>query len=671
MENIGKIREKLNFDKELDSNIDLLIEFSISNKTLVFEQQIKGINIEILEKAGVLKLQSNKIHILNYTIFGFKFYIEYLKRLSPKLSKDFKSYSIFLEQVESDFCGGKFRHHFINLKSTLWGIAILEANSNFDIDFVEYISSINIDKDKDEFFSFSKGYINVIQYIEIKTEPFYVTINQLIHGVKSDSNYDFQIGDLAKSIRERFYSCAEFGLKCFQYTINQTEFDVDLLIPMVTGLYDKLRLEFYQNYLKELFDNQTYTIAIICGLANVESITNVEVQLFFQLLGKFKKEESEILIYLPRLIFAILKSKEESIKSEDVGDSFKILEELIEIDNVNLINYILNNLRFNDNHFIAQQDLIKKLITKPHFQVEKYLYLINHIIWNQKDVKFFGSILELAAYNCPFKHVSKFLKTSIHEFNINSKVEFDEILVKLLIDNRASFRFVGQDIFDKVSQDSYIFDFNILELESLNQYKLWVSVLQSYREPKYVIPCLLPLLKSSSTFVKEAFICKLEEYSENYGGGLIKILDDKLDLNDEELNKIHKRIEQNIETYIETFIRPKNEINELNPLYTQHKIYTDFNKNYFRSFSKQMKKYSDENNSIISLFSKVTLLKGGGWKIEDRKDISKLSNISSSFSLPRIYYIQPEVFDFENNRELSKNWNDETFVEVINALKNE
>nr|WP_319997625.1 hypothetical protein [uncultured Draconibacterium sp.] len=671
MEDIKKIKEKLEIDKELDSNIDLLVDFTIKHRTLIYEPDVEKIDIDVLQKSGIIKLQNNKIQILNYSLFGYKFYKIYENSLSPELTEDFSSFVKFVDQIEKEFKGDKFTSGFISLKKELWGIAILEANEMFQIEFVNYLNSLSFEKDQEEIFSFNEGYSIAIPYIQVETEAFYSNIKKLIQWTKSDADYNMPLGVLLKGIRDRFFINPEFGLNCFRYTIAQKEFEIDSLIPMISGLYDKLRLEFYNNHLKPLLENQSYSIAIICGLANVQTITNVEVQLFFQLIDKTDKQKSELLIYLPRLIFAILNSKEDSINSKDIGNSFKILEELIDIDNPNLIHYILRQLRFHDNHFAAQQDLIKKLIVKSHFQVDNYLNPINQILWNQKDVKFFGVIIELVASHHPFKSLSNFLSSSIHEFTRSNKSEFDKILVKVLIDDRASLRFVGKDIFDKVSQDSYTFDFNILELESINQYKLWVSILQTYREPKYVIPCLLPLLKSNSSFVKEAFTCKLEEYSENYGGGLTKVLKKKLDIEDKELNKIHKRIENHLDFHFKTFITPKKEINELNPLYAQNKIYTDFNKNYFRSFGKQMKKHSDESNSFLNLISKVTLLKGGGWKTEGRKDISKLSKISSSFSLPRIYFIEPEVFDFENSRELATNWNDETFAEVKSVLDNE
>lgn len=83
-----------------------------------------------------------------------------------------------------------------------------------------------------------------------------------------------------------------------------------------------------------------------------------------------------------------------------------------------------------------------------------------------------------------------------------------------------------------------------------------------------------------------------------------------------------------------------------------------------------MQKSSNEN-SLLNLFSKVTLLKGGGWKIEGRDEISKLGKISTSFSLPRVYFTRPENFDFESGIEMVTNWDDTNFAEIKRFLDNE
>ena len=65
------------------------------------------------------------------------------------------------------------------------------------------------------------------------------------------------------------------------------------------------------------------------------------------------------------------------------------------------------------------------------------------------------------------------------------------------------------------------------------------------------------------------------------------------------------------------------------------------------------------------------MLKRGGWKIDGGNEISKLGKISSSFSLPRIYFTRPEHFDFESHEKMTNNWMDANFTEIKRCLDSE
>jgi hypothetical protein len=179
------------------------------------------------------------------------------------------------------------------------------------------------------------------------------------------------------------------------------------------------------------------------------------------------------------------------------------------------------------------------------------------------------------------------------------------------------------------------------------------------------------LLKSKSPLVKEAFICKLEEYTESYGGSVTEILKQKLDFGDADSLAVFERIENYKVEFYKNNVLVKDGIKELNPAFTQNRLFVNYNKNHNRRFSRQMQKSSDENSFFLNFCSKVTLLKGGGWKIDGRDEISKLNKISTSFSLPRVYFTRPENFDFESDVEMVTNWDNTSFAEIQRFLDNE
>jgi hypothetical protein len=249
-------------------------------------------------------------------------------------------------------------------------------------------------------------------------------------------------------------------------------------------------------------------------------------------------------------------------------------------------------------------------------------------------------------------------------------------MIELLTDNQASKRSVGIQIFNELSSyKPYQLKFNILELSSILQYKLWVSLTQDFHEPQNRLVALLPLLNSNSEFIKESFICKLEEISEDYGGHVTNVLESNLNLS----NKIHLSIIERVKNYINDYylknIDIKDAIWELNPKKTSKKSLR-----YFEMlFSKRMSETIDKGAKDNSLFSIMTnngsntiqLSKGGGFKIGNKKEVSQLGKISSSFTLPRSYFVNPNKYEIEIEMLMKQDWSNKEYINIINLLENE
>lgn len=669
MIDIADIKNRLREDKYLKMNLDLLVDYSLANKTLIFNQSVAEIDFEKLLKSQLVKQQTDKYHIIDFEFFGFNVYSLYKSKSKIKLTNDFKTFVLLLREIETDYKSEKFVQNMTALFNELWAIAILDSNQSFDNDFSDYLKSLDTKIDREEIFSFNEGYSRALPLLNLEVPKFFQNGIQLINWTKSDADYNIPLGSFLIGVRNKIKENEKWGFSCFEYSIKQPDLEIDFLIPIITGLYDKEGLTFYRKSLEDKINDETYTVSIICGLSNVEFVKKEECELFFEIFNQADKNNDHVLLNLPKLLFAILRSKEESIDRKHIEYAFSLLKELLKIDNTNLIIFILRESEFKDDHLELRQDLIISLIKQPHFK-QDYLNSINHFLWKSKDVIYFEKLLYAIGEFLPFEAVFKYLSSSINELRSNCKKEFDKVIVDLLIQDKASYRFLGTDILSNISSDHYKFDYDIIELNSLNQYKLWVSIFQGHREPENILPCLLPLLKSKSSFVKEAFICKMEEYTESYGGSVTEVLKQRLDFGDAELKAIFERIEKYMVEFYAKNVHVKNGIKELNPAFTQNRLFVDFNKNHNRLFSRQMQKSRDKN-SLLNLFSKVTLLKGGGWKIDGRDGISKLGTISTSFSLPRVYFTRPENFDFESGVEMGTNWDYTSFTEVKRFLDNE
>jgi len=246
-------------------------------------------------------------------------------------------------------------------------------------------------------------------------------------------------------------------------------------------------------------------------------------------------------------------------------------------------------------------------------------------------------------------------------------------MIELLIDNLASKRFIGLDIFDQLSNsEPYQFTYNILELPHISQYKLWVSLTQDFHQPRYRLVSLLPLLDSHSELIKESFLCKLEEISEDYGGHITKVLEENLDKNNPKNNFIIERVKGHAENFYSTYIDLKHSVAELNPYQTQYRHIRYFDELFYKKMSESVEKGTREN-SLLSILgtNTVQLSKGGGWKFGNKKEISHLGKIGTSLLMPRSYFINPNEYEIEKGFLKSKDWKDEEFLNIKNFLDNE
>jgi len=342
---IGTIKTALESNIELDSNIDWLIDNSLKNKLLEFSPRISSNKAKNLIEAGILIKANGKFRINDYSYFAYKLYRRHKDLLDKRLLSDLNALLSIPEQIEDTYSNDQIIKGLSGLKRTLKAISILDANLNTGTSFAEYIKSLNYDENKKEIYSFNEGYSNAMSFLNIDFISFCNNANQLISWINSDVQHNIPLGTLLGAIRNKVFADCEFGLNCFNYLLKNEDTEANLLIPVITGLYDSLGYDFYKMKVSKLEGNGTYEVSIICGLSNISEVSEIEANIFFQIYESVNKEEPETLYNLPRLIFAILRSNHIPEGSNAIEKSFVVLEELVSIDNENLIITILQHNR--------------------------------------------------------------------------------------------------------------------------------------------------------------------------------------------------------------------------------------------------------------------------------------------------------------------------------------
>lgn len=665
---IEDIELKLNSNVELKGNIEQLVNIYLKDKLLKFDKINSDINISILEKENILTKTDLNYEINEDILFSYLFYIEYSKKKSFSLNEHFKESIGFLKNISKEFKGVR---GYNKIKRLLLFIVILESNNKYETNFLDYVNNLEKEKDAIEIRSFINSFGNTIPFLNISISD----LCNIIEKLSELSGNESLIGFISKGIRDKVFNDEKYGNDLFDYIIKKTKFEHNILGSVISGIFDKKGIAFFNEKIKAIIGNKKYSIPIIIGLSSIQNIDEDNAKLFLNIIKSLYKSDEEILEKIPIFLSSIIRSESISNKSQIKQNCFNEFISLINIDNTNVRNSILYQLDFIESFEKDRYSLIVELIRQDNFNEDEHLHLIDNIVHQLNDIKYFEETISILASKNRYIEISKKLHNSIYKYQHNNTLKYEKIIIHFLIHNSPYFRHFGHDLFinlsNPVSEKYFKFSFDILKLDNLSQYKLWVSICQDFREPKDIIPCLLPLLKSKSNFVKEIFVYKLKELSVNYKGALIKVLKDNLEPGIKNNIAIINEIKKYQDNYFDANIKPKEGVEELNPYYSQYGIFNDYMKKHQRDFSRNFNRGLKENNGFLSsMMTNITLAKGGGWKHSEKDKITPLVETKTSFSLPRDYFLEPEFFDFEISIEKGLSWDDK-FNWVKRNLRNE
>ncbi len=638
----------------ISSFIDIAIEqkkLQFSTNDITFDEQ--------LFRNDILKLEADKVSIKDFQTISTHFISKYKEKFSFNLSDDFKVNADFLTSIKNDFTSVAYVHYYHILEKELWKHIVKESNSEFRCSFSDYLK----ENRPDEIFVFMEAYSDVLPELNLTENEIFENSIILTEKAKSDATYNLPLSNVLGGIKNKCKSDYENGVKLLNKSLILSDDKENILSAIVSGLYENKRIEFYESILKNLIQQETKLNSILFGLSNVSEISISDCDLFVKLISDYRKNETFSISTLS-LVFSILKS------TNTIHHYFCFEELNSAIENEKTAYYILNNVSFIDNYTQKKTDIIVKLINQNYFTIEGYINQICQVFWYLKEFDSFKKVVLSVIENKPFE---KFIKSFQSYLHLVDPVELDRFIIELLIDNSANKRYTGVEIFDELSfNQPYRFSYNILDLPPISQYKLWVSLTQDFLEPKKRLTALLPLINSNSELVKESFLCKLEEISEDFGRHVTNVLENNLDKNIPNYASTIERVKKYIEFFFSKNINLKRSILELSPYYTHYKYINKFNE----LFSKKMNKSVGEGareNSLLSILgaNTIQLSKGGGWRIGANKEISQLGKFGASFTMPRGYFVNPNEFELNKGFLIRQAWTDAEFLYIKTFLDNE
>jgi len=244
----------------------------------------------------------------------------------------------------------------------------------------------------------------------------------------------------------------------------------------------------------------------------------------------------------------------------------------------------------------------------------------------------------------------------------NHRHSFDSGLIGLLIDPRGVVRFAGVSILAQIINtfDSHFrFSIDLTDLPSLDQYKLWVSLLDDDARVLDFMPLILPLLHSKNAFVAESLMVRIEEEIKNYGSTIYSTLEDNISDDNPKKAELLSRVQKEMDV---EFAKndEKLKIKELDPRFTQSALLRKYYEIFQKRTSEQLEEQVDKSSIVRQLATTINLSKGGGYLDKVSGKVTELKKLAYEKQFPAKYFSDPENIDAERmNKIFQLDWSKE------------
>jgi hypothetical protein len=637
-----------------------LTKFVIDQKTLSFKESEVSFNCDDLITNEVLERQPNQIKVGNSLLFTKAFFEHFANKLNFTLTNDFQALVEFYHKVQKEFkVESKVIMGLTEQMRNLLIYLIKRISNEFGVTFEDFVLSLKKDDENRFLYKFNSSFFKCLNELNLEAENLYPIVIHINNQLADPSvGYSKDLGELTIAVESFCMQYPDKGVNLLKlHQEKESEPIINIHSAILAGLYKSNRAEELER-IKDLAQHEINHISIACAISAIEPESSSEAANLLDTIESIKSVANDYVIYLPRLYVNIINNENVS-DAEILKKCFAKLQQLLEFEPIGIKQNTLWQLLFVKGHDEEVFKIINSLNKAP---LEENLYkVLNHGLTKFEDQRYFFQFLRGYSVNNKMKFEPNKFDFPIRKFKNDNPSVLGKHLIELLIDNNGGIRFIGKRILSHlriVVYGNYQFENDILKLSALEQYKLLVSVFQDSPEPKDSLPLLLPLRKSKFPFVAEALICKMELLIESYTSSVISVLREHLDLADNNDKQLLARIELKYGEFGKYWDK-KVKVKELNPLYTQSKLYEIYQEGFGDSLSSNLEDSVEDKSSFLSLFTPVTLAKGGGWKHEKGGQVSQLSSIGTSFQFPREYYIRPETFDFENRVSYTENWENE------------
>lgn len=629
----------------------------LESKTFSFdaeELELKGIN---LVESNLFQKVGKHFRVRANSDFTKKIVLRLELQFCPSYNSDFRSFYNFYQQIDQYFevSGSNSQGRSSHIEAILQCL-ILKANKEFGIQFDSFIPKLWTEIDSFESFQLNSAFSKILGQLIIHPRKLHISLLHLYDNTAGDGGVNMDRGIITGGIQDYCENNHEEGKVLLElYEDGSGELIISHHAAALAGLYrydEEQGIKRLGSYarIKEFQESVAAAIAVIepNSCAKIESLLSVMDSMNWRL--------EPIMSYIPRAIVNFLNS-EFTLAPELADSCFDKLGLVILSGNTHLSNNALFHLQFLKGYKSRVFDLLQ-LLASEEVELQYVSKQVDNLLRRLDCNDYLFNFIRLINIRSMNEFRSDILEFSLDHFMRKHEREFSKELIALLIDDDGMNRWKAQKIYSHfaiTSLSSFLFKTDLTQLSALDQYKLLVSVLADFMEPRYCLASILPLRKTNYPLVFEILVSKIESLIENFSSSVLrecqKHLDPKSDLD----KRIIERVKLEVE-HFDQYCEIKTDIAEFNPMSTKTSIY----KEYTAVISDRMAEISQaaekNRDSFLDYFQTVRLAKGGRWiGIEDNRR-TELNQFRSSFQLPRDCYRIPQRFELEIVKGYSEDW---------------
>lgn len=644
------------------SSINHLVHLITSEKRFQFPtNEIK--DYKLLEESELITVHNDIATIAISTQLTSQLIKHYSKEFRFTQNSDFLKTFSFYQKIEKDFDSSTVIVRISEQMQNILSQLILVSNQKYGETFIDFVKSNN--SDSTHYYRFTTSFSEVLPQLVIPIATLEELIRNIYNNLFKDVQYNLDLGEFLIGIKKYSQHNPSKGLLLFN-RFRKKDSIPEILGNLLGGLFNNhpsSEIERLRNISSK--PDNAFIVLMCIKVCDLEGDT---IHDLFNLLDSLDSPQNLFLLNRASAYVRLLQSG--LLSANERKTCFDRLKSFLLSKNDDIIFTTLNQILFIKGYEYKKLTLIKHF-TKVDAE-NKFLNGICTIISRMNSPKYFFDFLRAYQKVKPNDFQITQFQIPINSLVRKNKSEFDDHLIQFLIDDVGGVRLFGKRTFSHLTlHGSYRLDFDLKNLNQLEQIKLIVSLLTERPEPKKVIPTIVDIKKSEYPLVVEFLLSQIELYIEVFSSTVINTLEDCLDLDDPADQLIYERIKKANSKFI-ALLDKKSKIKEFDPSLTHARLFKKFNENYFEYMSRDMQKTVDNESVFLNMVQKVQLAKGGGWKYGDKEEVSQLSVVSSSFQFPRTYYINPERFDIETRSSYVENWKNEfkEWESVISSSEN-